>query len=160
TSVLRSLSLPTAAPQAAALAPAQATVVAIDLPDPAGFPTPAEKVQFLLHAAAEVEHALLVQYLYAGYSLKKSGDVTDPQQKAALDQWPKALRGIAREEMGHLMTVQNLLLLTRQPLHFERQAFPQPANLYPFKMQLEPLTQRSLAKYVIAESPFDAAGLQ
>jgi hypothetical protein len=31
---------------------------------------PGDEVIFLLHTAAEVEHALLVQYLYAGWSLK------------------------------------------------------------------------------------------
>src|SRR5204863_2080786 len=109
TSPLRALSLPAAAPAQAELAPAATSVVHIELPDLSGFPTPAEKAQFLLHAAAEVEHALLVQYLYAAYSLKKPGDVTDPAQQAALSQWPRSLRGIAKEEMGHLLTVQNLL---------------------------------------------------
>ena len=31
--------------------------------------SPREEAIFLLHTAAEVEHALLVQYLYAGFSL-------------------------------------------------------------------------------------------
>jgi hypothetical protein len=62
--------------------------------------------------------------------------------------------------MGHLMTVQNLLLLTRQPLNFEREDFPAPVGLYPFKMRLAPLTRRSLATYVVAESPVDATGIE
>jgi len=137
-----------------------AQTIYIDIPNLSAFPTPVQKAQFLLHAAAEVEHALLAQYLYAAYSLKRPTDVTDAQQKAALRRWTELLLGVAREEMGHLMTVQNLLLLTGQPLNFEREDFPQIPKLYPFKMQLEPLQQRSLAKYVVAESPTDTAGIQ
>ena len=62
--------------------------------------------------------------------------------------------------MGHLATVQNLLLLIDKKLNFEREDFPQIPNLYPFKMQLEPMTRRSLAKYIIAESPLDAPGME
>jgi len=141
-------------------APPEAEIIRIDIPDLSGFPSAVAKAEFLLNSAAEVEHALLVQYLYAAYSLKKPTDVTDPQQKAALKRWADLLLGVAREEMGHLMTVQNLLLLTGNSLNFEREDFPQIPHLYPFKMQLEPLQQSSLAKYVLAESPADATGIQ
>jgi hypothetical protein len=140
--------------------PAPPAVVNIELPDLSGFPTPGEKVRFLLHKAAEIEHALLVQYLYAAYSLKTPADVTDPQQTTALGRWPQVILGIAKEEMGHLLTVQNLLLATRQPVNLERDDFPQAPSLYPFTLQLEPLTQSSLAKYVVTESPVDATGIE
>jgi photosystem II stability/assembly factor-like uncharacterized protein len=133
--------------------------VPIDLPNLSAFPTAVQKAEFLLQAAAEVEHALLVQYLYAAYSLKKPTAFTDPQQREAVRSWSDWLAGIAREEMGHLLTVQNLLLLLDKRPNFEREDFPQIPNLYPFRMQLEPLTHRSLAKYVVAESPIDATGI-
>ena len=106
----------------------------------------------------------MVQYLYAAYSLKTAADVTDPAQKKVLDEtsptsWPQVLLAIAREEMGHLMTVQNLLLLLRLKPNFEREDFPPPKDLYPFKLHLEPLTRRSLAKYVVAEAATDAPGI-
>jgi photosystem II stability/assembly factor-like uncharacterized protein len=136
------------------------TMVQIDLPDLSAFPRPIDKAAFLLHAAAEIEHALLVQYLYAGYSLKKPGMVADAQQKAALRTWPRRLADIAKEEMGHLLTVQNLRLLIRQRPDFRREDFPEPPNIYPFTMQLQPLSQASLAKYVVAESPTSASGIE
>jgi hypothetical protein len=54
----------------------------------------------------------MVQYLYAAYSLKSSAEATDPGQVAVLNDvyeksWPQVIKGVAREEMGHLMTVQN-----------------------------------------------------
>ncbi|CAA9474478.1 MAG: hypothetical protein AVDCRST_MAG67-428 [uncultured Solirubrobacteraceae bacterium] len=145
-------------------APAPATVT-IALPDLSDFPTPREKAEVLLQSAAEVEHALMVQYLYAAYSLKAARDVTDPAHKAALREtseiaWPTVLLGIAREEMGHLMTVQNLLLLLAMAPNLEREDFPPQKDLYPFKLHLEPVSQRSLAKYVVAEAPAGAPGIE
>ncbi len=132
----------------------------VDLPDLSAFPRPIDKASFLLHAAAEIEHALLVQYLYAAYSLKRPAAVSDAQQKAALRIWRRRLAEIAKEEMGHLLTVQNLRLLIGQPVDLQREDFPQPPNVYPFTLQLQPLTQKSLAKYVVAESPTSADGIE
>ena len=157
TSSLRAFSALAAPSDDAALA--DETMVQIDLPDLSAFPEPIDKAAFLLHAAAEIEHALLVQYLYAGYSLKKPAMVTDAQQKAALRTWPRRLADIAKEEMGHLLTVQNLRLLIRQRPDFQREDFPEPPDIYPFTMQLQPLSQASLAKYVVAESPTSASGI-
>jgi hypothetical protein len=143
---------------------AAAASVTVAIPDLSAWPSPLAKAEILLQSAAEVEHALMVQYLYAAYSLKTQRDVTDPLQKAVLSEtsptaWPQVLSGIAREEMGHLMTVQNLLLLLGLPPNFEREDFPPRKDLYPFALHLEPLTRRALAKYVVAEAATDAAGI-
>jgi len=131
----------------------------IELPDLTAWPAPLDKARILLESAAEVEHALLVQYLYAEYSLKHSEDVSDPDQRSAIDDWSFVAHKIAREEMGHLMTVQNLLLALGLAPSFEREDFPPRKDLYPFALHLEPLSQRSLAKYVMAEAPADASGI-
>jgi hypothetical protein len=68
------------------------------------------------------------------------------------------LSQIAREEMGHLATVQNLLHLIGGPLNFNREHSPFASEIYPFRFKLEPLTLDSLAKYVIAESPAELPG--
>ena len=101
----------------------------LEIPDLVHHPTPRDKAQVLLESGAEVEHALMVQYLYAAYSLKSPRRSKRCRQKAALNDgeemtqisrksWPVTLRGIAREEMGHLMTVQNLLVLLRLEPNF------------------------------------------
>src|SRR5215213_4852306 len=110
---------------------------------------------FLLHTAAEIEHALLVQYLYAAYSLREGnfqGPNVPPDAPTLVNRWRRTIIGIAREEMGHLITVQNLLRFIGGTLNFEREDFPF-RTLYPFPFQLEPLTKDSLAKYVAAEMP-------
>jgi len=125
----------------------------VDIPDLTPWPQPTDKAKILLSTAAEVEHALLLQYLYAAFSLKTSSDTAEQQK--ALEQWSLELHGIAHQEMGHLITVQNLLLAIGEPPNLEREALPSIKDLYPFKFKLEPLTQRSLAKYVTAEAPVD-----
>ncbi len=115
--------------------------------------SPRDEAIFLLHTAAEIEHSLLVQYLYAAYSLKSSAD--DRAHGVDLDQWRTTLTTIAKEEMGHLMTDENLLILLGAPVNFERQDMPFRSSLYPFHFRLEPTSKESLAKYVLAEMPED-----
>ena len=113
--------------------------------------SPRDQAIYMLHVGAEIEHLLMVQYLYAGYSLG-GPHLTDEQNRTAAA-WKTTILNIARQEMGHLATVQNLLTLVGGPISFEREDFPAPSDLYPFPFELEPLTKRSLAKYVLAEMP-------
>lgn len=105
----------------------------------------------LLHATAEVEHSLMVQYLYAAYSMGEVPPGDPRESKVKLITY--LLLHIAREEMAHLATVQNLLRLLGAPLHLDREHSPFSSQLLPFRFKLEPLSLGSLAKYVIAESP-------
>ena len=99
---------------------------------------------FLLQIAAEIEHSLLVEYLYAAYSLSAA---TEPAKS-----WRDIVIGIAREEMGHLLGVQNVLYALGGPLNFEREDYPY-NSFYPFPFELEPFSLKSVAKYVLAEMP-------
>lgn len=113
---------------------------------------PRDQAIALLHIAAEVEHALMVQYLYAAYSLDE--EQPDEATRQLVGQWRSVILEIAREEMGHLATVQNLLTVIGGPLSFDREDYPIiDPELWPFPFQLEPLTKKSLAKYVLAEMP-------
>ena len=120
--------------------------------------TPHRYAIFLLHIAAEIEHALMVQYLYAAFSL---GGAKVPRDRwIEVSQWREIILGIAKEEMGHLMTVQNVLRCLGGPLNLDREDFPWDSEFYPFPFKLEPLTRQSLAKYVFAESPADWSGAE
>ena len=113
--------------------------------------TPRDEAALLLTVAAEVEHALMVQYLYGAYSV--CYDFEDPELQGRVRGLYRIIAQMAREEMGHLMTVQNLLQLIGAPLNFEREHSPFESELYPFRFKLEPLSQHSLAKYITAERP-------
>jgi hypothetical protein len=109
--------------------------------------TPRDKAVELLRMAAEVEHAFIVQYLFGSFSLR------DDDANGAV--WSRTLFGIAKEEMGHLVTVQNLLSLLGERPHLARQSYPAPAS-YPFEKALMRFGLGWLGDFVIAESPVDA----
>lgn len=134
-----------------------------ELPASASPAAPRDEAIFLLHTAAEIEHALLVQYLYAAFSfgnpqkraLADGGDL-DPDQHARVfgaTGWNETLVEIAIEEMFHLVTVQNALRVLGGPLNLEREDFPFRGDFYPFPFRLEPVGKDSLARYVAAEMP-------
>lgn len=102
--------------------------------------TPDEELVGLLAYAAEIEHGLMVQYLYSTYAAKNVSI-------------QGILRRIAREEMGHFITVQNLLLAAGRPMHLQRYDWQTRQQFAPFPFRLEPLTRSSIARYVIAEMP-------
>lgn len=117
---------------------------------------PRDQVSFLLSIDAEIEHCLMVQYLFAGYSL--GGPQVPEQHRDMVRGWQEIILGIAKEEMGHLMSVQNVLRLIGAPLNLAREDFPWDVPFYPFPFTLERLTLDSLAKYVYAESPQNWSG--
>jgi hypothetical protein len=104
---------------------------------------------FFLRAASEVEHAFVVQYLYASYSV-------DVGASPRAELWQSTLLDVARQEMGHLVTVQNLLLLLGATCHLDREHVAPSSGLNPFPLKLEPFSLSSLKTYLAAESPFDA----
>lgn len=112
--------------------------------------SPEEEALVLLEVAAEIEHSLMVAYLYAFFSCETSS-------------FGAVLRLVAVQEMGHLITVQNLrLLLGGQPYMGRSDQSPQPEQ-DPFPFRLERVSLDSLAKYAVTEMPAPdviPAGLQ
>jgi hypothetical protein len=117
---------------------------------------PRDEAVFLLNIAAEVEHAVMVQYLFAAYSLRDPSQFTGDKGTLVRD-WRKEIATVAREEMGHLVTVQNLLRSLGAPLSLARDEFPMNTGFYPFAFRLEPLSKNSAAKYAFIEMPPIAA---
>lgn len=109
--------------------------------------SPVEEAVGLLKFAAEVEHALMVQYLYAAASIKRD----TPEGNVC---WTKIM-SVAAQEMGHLISVQNLLLLVGGPanFHFGRDSIRATNPENPIPLVLECISKRSLTKYIAAEMP-------
>ncbi len=102
----------------------------------------------LLQAAAEVEHALMVEYLYAYFALDEDQEFGATHGQVLLE--------IAVEEMGHLMTVQNLLVALGAAPHLDLQAEAPTAGqgaIYPSHLRLRPVSKAALATFVTAEAP-------
>jgi hypothetical protein len=105
----------------------------------------------LLHIASSIEHALMVQYLYAAYSL--GGEQVPPEHRPAVEHWRGEILAVAKEEMGHLLTVQNLLALLGGPVELDREDYPWDSAFYPAPFTLAPLSLDTLAIYIYAEMP-------
>lgn len=114
------------------------------------FADPRLELVRLLHEAAQIEHALLLQYLYAAFSMR-------PAYREVAGVAPESGRtsviGIAIEEMQHLREVNLILVELGASPSLTRQDFPYEPDIYPFPMRLERLTRASVAKYVYAEAP-------
>jgi hypothetical protein len=107
-----------------------------------------------LHEACEIEHSLLVQYLYAALSVKKRLDegLTTHQQRLVRD-WQARMLVIAREEMGHLGIACNLLAAIGAPAKLDRPAMPRGTGYYPFSFDLLPFSDEALYKFLVFELP-------
>jgi hypothetical protein len=103
--------------------------------------SPRKKAVVLLQAAAEVEHQFIVQYLYAYYC-------------GGMQNGDEMLFTIAEEEMGHLLTVQNLLRLIGEPPHLARMDVLT-TDVAPPAFQLQPLSIPFAATFLVAESSKD-----
>jgi hypothetical protein len=107
--------------------------------------TPKDKAVMLLRAAAEVEHQFIVQYLYAHYC---GGQYLKDQNRGAL-------MTIAQEEMGHLLTAQNLLAIVGESFHLDRMEVVTPEE-EPSPFRLEPLILPFIARFLVSESSANA----
>lgn len=103
----------------------------------------------LLREGAEIEHALMLQYLYSACSIKEryQGMVGQGAPTAT------NLVGVAVQEMQHLNAVNHLLVALGSCPQLQRQDFPYEPDIYPFPFELEPLSRNTLAKYVYCEAP-------
>src|ERR671939_785063 len=63
-----------------------------------------------LRLAAELEHGLMAQYLFAAYSLKRYDyEGLRPEQLERVRRWASLITLVARQEMEHLGLALNLL---------------------------------------------------
>lgn len=115
-----------------------------------------EALIYMLCEAAELEHAIMCQYLYALFSLKQTADEgLTAHELEAVDRWRKSIAHIATQEMLHLALVQNLLSAVGAAPHLSRPNFPQPAGHYPpgVILTLIPFGEQALQHFMFLERP-------
>ncbi|MEQ1805704.1 MAG: ferritin-like domain-containing protein [Burkholderiaceae bacterium] len=137
---------PAGANAAGSQAEAPASDVATVIRD---FSDPYLELLRLLTVAAEIEHGLMVQYLYAAFSVK-------PVYRAVAGHGApntNDLIGIAVQEMQHLGKVNQLLVALGASPVMIREDFPFEPDIIPFRLRLEPMSRASLGRYVWCESP-------
>jgi hypothetical protein len=115
-----------------------------------------EALIYMLCEAAELEHGIMCQYLFAAFSLKQSVDegLTEGEL-AAVQRWRRVVARVASEEMLHLALVQNLLSAIGSAPHLSRPNLPAPASHFPaaVRLALVPFGEQALRHFMFLERP-------
>src|SRR5512132_1333972 len=115
-----------------------------------------EALIYMLCQAAEVEHAIMCQYLFAACSLKQSADEgLTPEELDPITRWRRTIAHVATEEMLHLALVQNVLSAIGAAPHLTRPNLPAPAHHYPsgVNLSLVPFGGPALQHFMFLERP-------
>ncbi|HTT90213.1 MAG TPA: ferritin-like protein [Acidimicrobiales bacterium] len=110
----------------------------------------------MICAAAELEHALMCEYLFAAFSLKETTDEgLTQEQLAAVNRWRSVILGVAGQEMLHLALTANMLTALGASPHLSRPNLPQPARHYPagVKLVFLPFGEQALRHFLYLERP-------
>jgi len=124
-------------------------------PDPPVVVEHREELIFLLRQSAELEHAIMCEYLFAAFTLKQRTDegITS-EQLAAVDRWRKQVLEVAKQEMLHLALVQNLLTAVGAAPYLSRPDLPSPADYFPgVRIALFPFGEQALRHFLYLERP-------
>jgi hypothetical protein len=111
---------------------------------------------YLLREAAELEHGIMCQYLFAAFSLKQSVDEgLSAEQLESVTSGRKVVGEVSRQEMLHLALVQNLLTSIGAAPHLGRPNLPSPTPYFPPDVQLAlvPFGERALRHFLFLERP-------
>jgi Ferritin-like len=115
-----------------------------------------EALIYMLCQAAELEHGIMCQYLFAAFSLKqRTGEGLTPEELEAVTRWRRTIGHVATEEMLHLALVQNVLSAIGAAPHLTRPNLPAPARHYPaaVSLTLVPFGERALQHFMFLERP-------
>ncbi|MGA8045507.1 MAG: ferritin-like protein [Dermatophilaceae bacterium] len=108
----------------------------------------------LLTTAAEIEHSLMVQYLFAALTMKHGTEegLTE-HQLIRVAHWEKQILAVARQEMEHLGLVANLLTAVGAAPSLTRPNFPYATSLYGHRMALTRFSAEAVHKFACFEMP-------
>jgi hypothetical protein len=115
-----------------------------------------KELTYLLSQAAELEHSVMCEYLYAAFSLKDAaGPGLTPEQLDAVERWRRVLLEVSGEEMFHWALVQNVLTAVGSAPFVSRPHMPHQANGYPPGVQFRLLafSEAALQHFVYLERP-------
>ena len=110
----------------------------------------------MLDEAAELEHSLCCQYLFAAFSMKRlAHEGLTPRQIDLVRDWETSLLMVARQEMEHLGLVTNILTAIGEAPHLVRPDFPLSPEYYELNVEskLQAFSRESMRRFVLFELP-------
>lgn len=115
-----------------------------------------------LHLAAELEHNLMCQYLFAAYTMKRAtSEGLDEVQLEKTRGWGALMTLVARQEMEHMGLVLNLLSAIGGTPYFQRPNFPQRKERYGklgIKSELTRFGKETILRFQGFEAPHPEPG--
>jgi Ferritin-like len=115
-----------------------------------------EALIYMLCEAAELDHAIMCQYLFAASSLKQGQEegLTEKELAPVLG-WRRVISHLATEEMLHVALVHNLLSAVGAAPHLSRPNLPAAAHHYPagVNLTLVPFGEPALRHFMFLERP-------
>lgn len=111
---------------------------------------------YMLSEAAELEHAITCQYLFAAFSLKQTAEEgLDERQLRSVEKWRRIIYEVAGQEMLHLAQVNNLLASVGAAPRVGRPSLPAQGRHFPPGVQfaLVPFGERALRHFLYLERP-------
>jgi len=115
-----------------------------------------EALIYTLGKAAELEHLIMLQYLFAAFSLKQTvAEGLTAETLPVVQGWRKTLLSIGGQEMLHMALAQNLLTAVGAAPRLARPNFPMPAYSYPagVRIELVPFSEAALRHFAFLERP-------
>src|SRR5688500_14981670 len=115
-----------------------------------------KELTYLLCQAAELEHGLMCEYLYAAFSLKTAPDASlSADRLETVERWRSTILKVATEEMLHWALVNNLLTAVGSAPYVSRPHLPHQAKGYPAGVQvaLVGFGERALRHFLYLERP-------
>lgn len=114
-----------------------------------------------LTVASQLEHGLMLMYLYAAFSMKAFPEelqgYNEPPDvlRNKLRNWESMILRVARQEMEHLGFVCNLLSVIGGNQYFDRPNFPQDKAYWPVELpiELEKFSVGALLRFLEYEKP-------
>jgi hypothetical protein len=90
-----------------------------------------EELRASLWEACEIEQQLMIQYLFAAFTLKKHPDAScSPAQLEAVRRWGSQVLMVARQEMEHLALANGILTAIAEDPFFARENIPIQSRYY------------------------------
>src|SRR5882762_1952718 len=115
-----------------------------------------EALIYMLCEAAELEHGIMCQYLFAAFSLKQdASEGLTEDELTAVRGWRQRISRVATQEMLHLALVHNLMSAIGGAPLLSRPNLPQPARHYPagVRLSLLPFGEQALRHFMFLERP-------
>lgn len=115
-----------------------------------------EELAYVLSEASTLEHMIMCEYLFAAFSMKRSGsEGLAAGELEKVRSWERVITTVAVQEMTHLALVNNMLVSIGAAPYFQHPNFPQRSKYFApnVRLALVPFGEQALRHFLYLERP-------